>query len=232
MKKLLLTSAGITNAGIHNALLDLLDKPIAECNALAIGTAAYTLPFSAPNGAFLAWRFLSGQAPENPMVELGWKSVGILELTALPGIGKDLWSGWVQEADVILVSGGDPVFLHYWMRESGLADFLPSWNGVWVGFSAGSLVVTPKLGEKIIFWENRWTPPTNSDSDKMLGIVDFAIFPHVDYAGLPDHMMADAEKWAAKMTMPCYAIDDETAIKVVDGTVEVISEGNWRLFTR
>ncbi len=43
--------------------------------------------------------------------------------------------------------------------------------------------------------------------------------------------MANAEKWAAGMTVPAYAIDDETAIRVADGTVDVISEGHWKLFS-
>ena len=65
-----------------------------------------------------------------------------------------------------------------------------------------------------------------------LGVVDFSIFPHLDHPDLPENTMADAEKWAAGMSVPCYAIDDETAIKVVDGTAEVVSEGHWKLFAR
>ncbi|HUG48356.1 MAG TPA: Type 1 glutamine amidotransferase-like domain-containing protein, partial [Candidatus Limnocylindria bacterium] len=64
-----------------------------------------------------------------------------------------------------------------------------------------------------------------------LGLVDFSIFPHLDHEILPENTMADAERWAAGMPVPCYAIDDETAIKVTDGTVEVVSEGHWKLFT-
>src|SRR5262249_45132795 len=68
-------------------------------------------------------------------------------------------------------------------------------------------------------------------SDSTLGIVDFAIFPHLDNEDLPENTMANAEKWAAGMGLPCYAIDDQTAIRVTDGTVEVVSEGHWKLFT-
>lgn len=42
--------------------------------------------------------------------------------------------------------------------------------------------------------------------------------------------MANAEKWAVGMPVPAYAIDDQTAIKVVGGAVEVVSEGHWKLF--
>jgi dipeptidase E len=220
MMKFLLTSAGIKNTSIHNALVDLLGKPIAESSALCIPTAVYAIP----GGAGHAWRFFSGQAT-TPMCELGWKSVGVLELTALPSIGKELWVPLVQEADVLLVNGGDPLYLCYWMRQSGLADLLPSLRAVYVGLSAGSMVMTPHIGEDFV----RWTPPTGGD--ETLGMVDFAIFPHLDHEMLPDNAMADAERWAARMRVPAYAIDDQTAIKVVDGTVEVVSEGHWKLFT-
>lgn len=218
--KLLLTSAGIKNASIHNALVNLLDKPIAECSALCIPTASYALP----NGAIMAWRFISGQEPECPMCELGWKSLGVLELTALPSIKKERWVPMVQETDVLLVNGGDPLYLSYWMQQSGLADLLPSLRAVYVGLSAGSMVMAPRIGAHFV----GWTPPTGGD--ETLGLVDFAMFPHLDHEMLPYNTMSHAEKWAAEMSVPAYAMDDETAIQVVDGAVEVISEGHWKRF--
>jgi dipeptidase E len=151
--------------------------------------------------------------------------MGVLDLTALPSLNEALWVPWVQETDVLLVNGGDPLYLCYWMRQSGLADLLPSLRAVYVGLSAGSLVMTPNIGEDFV----RWTPPTGGD--ETLGVVDFAIFPHLDHPALPENTMADAERWAAGMRVPSYAIDDETAIHVVDGSVDVISEGHWKLFT-
>ena len=219
--KLLLTSAGITNKSIYDALVDLLGKPIAESTALCIPTAIYAIP----GGAARAWRFISGQEPICPMCELGWKSLGVLELTALPTIDKELWVPLVQETDVLLVNGGDPMYLCHWMRQSGLADLLPSLRAVYVGLSAGSMVMTPAIGADFV----RWTPPTGGD--KTLGLVDFALFPHLDHEMLPDNSMADAERWAAGMPVPGYAIDDQTALKVIDGAVEVVSEGHWKLFT-
>jgi dipeptidase E len=220
--RFLLTSAGITNPSIHHALVDLLGKPIANSNALCIPTATYGHPMAGPGAA---WRFISGQEPRTPMCELGWQSLGVLELTALPSIDAALWVPMVQETDVLLVNGGDPLYLCYWMRQSGLADLLPSLREtVWVGLSAGSMVMTPSIGEDFV----RWKPPTGGH--ETLGLVDFAIFPHLDHEDLPDNAMADAERWAAGMPVPAYAIDDQTAIKVVDGTVEVVSEGHWKLF--
>jgi dipeptidase E len=218
--KLLLTSAGIKNPSIHDALIELLGKPIAECSALCIPTASYGHPMAGPGRA---WNFISGQEPACPMIELGWKSMGVLELTALPSLKTERWIPWVQAADVLLVNGGDPMYLGYWMRESGLADLLPSLPAVWVGLSAGSMVMTPSIGPDFV----RWTPP--SGGDETLGVVDFSIFPHLDHPMLPENTLADAERWAAEIPRPAYAIDDETAIRVVDGVVDVISEGHWTL---
>src|SRR4051794_22343704 len=119
----LLTSAGIKNASIRDALVDLLGRPIADSNALCIPTASYGHPQVEPGAA---WRFISGREPRCPMTELGWKSLGVLELTALPSIDEARWMRWVRETDVLLVNGGDPLYLCYWMRQSGLADLLPS----------------------------------------------------------------------------------------------------------
>jgi dipeptidase E len=218
--KLLLTDSGITNPSIHNALVDLLGKLIAESSALCIPTAAYGHSYAGPGAA---WRFISGAQPLSPMCGLGWKSLGVLELTALPSIDQDRWLPLVQEADALLVDGGDATYLYHWMRESGLADLLPSLRAVWVGLSAGSMVMTPSIGPDFV----NWSPPDGSDAT--LGVVDFSIFPHL--GAFPSNSMANAEKWAASMPRRSYVIDRETAIKVTDGNVEVVSEGQWKLFT-
>jgi dipeptidase E len=218
--KFLLTSAGIKNPSINDAMLELLGKPIAECDALCIPTASYG---HAPGGIRGAYRFITGQAT-TPMCELAWKSVGVLELTALPTLDRELWVPLVEETDVLLANGGDSLYLAHHMRESGLAGLLSSLSAVWVGLSAGSMVMTPRIGEDF----KVWNPPDGGDA--ALGIVDFSIFPHVDHPMLPENTMAAAERWAAGLSGPAYAIDDETAIKVVDGTVEVVSEGHWKLF--
>jgi dipeptidase E len=220
--KLLLTSAGIKNTSIHNALVDLLGKPISESSALCIPTAAYGHPMAGPAAA---WRFISGREPRCPMCGLGWKSLGVLELTALPTIGAEQWLPMVKETDALLVDGGDSLYLCHWMQRSGLAALFPSLREtVYVGLSAGSMVMTPNIGEDFVIWK----PPTGGD--RALGLVDFSIFPHLDHEDLPDNSMADAEDWAASIPAPAYAIDDQTAIQVVDGTVEVVTEGHWKFF--
>ena len=217
--KLLLTSGGVTNASIHAALERLLGKPVTESRALCVPTAQWGHPVCNPSSvqgfvsAGARWRHSSG---------LGWASLGVLELTALPTIGRERWVPWVQETDVLLVDGGDATYLGHWMRESGLADLLPSLTDtVWVGISAGSMVMTPRIGPDFVEWPG-------APDDRTLGLVDFSVFPHLE--AFPTNTMAHAERWAATMDGPAYAIDEQTAISVVDGRVEVISEGQWRRF--
>jgi dipeptidase E len=220
--KLLLTSAGIRNPTIKAALVDLLGKPITDASALLIPTASWGHPMVRPERAYV---FISGQESRTPMAELGWKSLGVLELTALPSIERDRWVGWVEAADILLVNGGDALYLAHWMRESGLAELLPAYpDKVWAGLSAGSMVMAPKMGEDFI----QWRPPDGRDQG--LGVVDFSIFPHVDHPELTENTMAAAESWAAEIGGPAYAIDDDTAIVVADGKVEVVTEGHWRYF--
>lgn len=214
--KLLLTSGGVTNPSIRNALVDLLGKPIAESTALCIPTAQWGHPMCGPASAR---GFVVGGPPWHHMVGLGWKSVGLLELTALPTIGAARWVPWVQAADVLLVDGGDATYLCHWMRESGLADLLPALSEtVWVGVSAGSMVMTPRIGAYFQEWRS-------APDDRTLGVVDFSIFPHLD--AFPTNTLAHAERWVADIGIPAYAIDEQTAIQVVDGAVTVISEGQW-----
>jgi dipeptidase E len=220
--KLLLTSAGVTNQSIEDALVDVLGKTIAESSALCIPTAMYAHPAVGPGVG--PWQFISGNT-ENRMVELGWKSMGVLELTALPSLDQEMWVPLVQETDALLVGGGDVLYLCHWMRESGLVDLLPSLTEtVWVGLSSGSMVMTPQVGEDFI----QWRPPSGDVST--LGLVDFSIYPHVNGDGMPGNTMAEAESWAATIDGPAYAVDDQTAFKVLDEEVEVISEGHWRRF--
>ena len=216
--RLLLTSGGIVNNSIRNALVDMMGKPIAEATALFVPTAEQ------PLGPFFV-----GRSAQN-LLQQEWKAFGVLELTALPSIPQEAWLPKLEAADVLLVGGGDPLYLCHWMQQSGLADLLTSpelRETVYVGMSAGSMVLAPNIGQEFV----NWRPPNSGESDKTLGLVDFAMFPHLDNPDLPKNTLAVAEKWAAKLTVPGYVVDDDTAIKVIDGAVEVISEGHWTLFT-
>lgn len=220
--KLLLTDAGIQNPSIHAALVDMLGKPIEECHALAIPTALYGHPMAGPPMAYKFFTSTSG----NVMLELPWKTMAVLELTALPSMQREIWVPLVEQADVFLVAGGDCAYLAHWIRESGLYDLFPDLDAVWVGLSGGSLVMTPRTGRNFINW------PTSGADDTMLGLVDFAIFPHLNSPGMDAHTLASAEKWFETMDIPAYVTDDQTAIKVENGEVEVISEGTWKYFQK
>jgi dipeptidase E len=219
--KLLLTSGGVTNDSIRDALVDLLGKPIPESRALCIPTAQWGHPMLGPASVRSS---VAGEPPFHLMTSLGWASLGVLELTALPSIGEERWVPWVREADVLLADGGDATYLCHWMLRSGLSEVVSSLSEtVWVGLSAGSMVMAPRIGDDFVHWPA-------APNDRTLGVVDFSIYPHLDHELMPQNTMADAERWAAAIAGPAYAIDDQTAIKVADGTVEVVSEGQWKAF--
>jgi dipeptidase E len=218
--KLLLTSGGITNTSLRDALVELLGKPIEASSALCVPTAIYAFP----DGPASAYKLVTGAAV-SPLCGLGWQSLGLLELTALPSIDRAHWVPVVEQTDALLVGGGDPLYLSYWMRQSALADLFASLDDtVYVGVSAGSLVMAPSVGAQFVYGE----PLTGTD--RGLGLVGFSIFPHLDHEKMPDHSMANAERWAGGIARPAYALDDQSAIKVIEGSSEVISEGRWKLF--
>lgn len=225
--KFLLTSSGISNKSIGDALAELLGKPVAESSALFVPTAIH--PF--PGGANMAWQTVSADA-KLPAWNVGWKSVGLLELTTLPTIRPENWMPAVREADALIVWGGNVLYLCHWLRRSGLADLLPTLTEtVYFGVSAGSIAVTPYNCDAEF---NRQFVPDGSDmaqdAERALGLVDFTLYPHLDRPEMPDASLANIGRWASGIPVPTYAIDDDTAITVVDGSVDVVSEGNWKRF--
>lgn len=241
--KLLLTSSGINNKSIHDALVDLLSKPIAEANALFVPTGVYPFQY----GQRYAWNPIAGEAASR-MCRLGWKSMGILELSVLPSIDRKKWLPALAEADALLVWGGDPLFLSYWMQKSGLADLLRSLSDklVYVGVSAGSIVAasifaetygedracagSPLTSEEIVFSSAQGETPLTIFTANGMGLTNFAVIPHFEHKDHLEASLANVEKWTSRLSVPVYAIDDETALKVKDGSVEVVSEGQWKLF--
>lgn len=239
----LLTSSGISNASIREALVELLGKPIEESDALFVPTAIY--PF--PGGTTGAWRAIAGPAAPS-LAGLGWKSVGVLELTALPHIDEEAWVPTVRDADALLMWGGDPLFLADWMRRSGLTALLPKLRhgAVYVGVSAGSIAAAPTFveayseaprgkhgpleAEKVVFTSPEGDIERIAVSGQGAGLVDFAVIPHFENPNHPDASLENAEKWAARIPLPTYALDDNSAVAVVDGIPRVVSEGRWTLF--
>jgi dipeptidase E len=232
--KLLLTSSGITNLTIRKALVDLLGKPINESSALFIPLAIYAYPQGIKHG----WQFIKTWG------DLGWKTLGILELTALPTLPREIWLPQLEETDAIIVGGGNKFYLSYWMEKSGLFERLPELlkqGKVYVGASAGSMMMTSginfdaaQLKETAVYFDDEFNEemPSSSGSAKTLGLVDFVIRPHLDADYFPQATLETVEKWAAKAGKPLYALDDQSALKVVDGKVEVISNGEWKLFEK
>jgi dipeptidase E len=230
--KLLLTSVGATNDSIRGALVELLGKPVEDCRAVQINTALYASP-NGPEDAYEMAKYYG---------EMGWKELGTLELTALPTIEEEHWLPFVQSSDAILVSGGNTGYLSFWMQESGFAEKLPGLlaAAVYFGISAGSTMLTPgqnydpeRLENEGIYYDDEFEEPAprGAGSAWGMGLVDFSIRPHLGADYFPVVVdMAMMERAAARLDHPMYAIDDETAIKVVDGAVEVVSEGEWRYF--
>ncbi len=229
--KLLLTSIGASNDSIRGALVEMLGKPVEECRAVQINTALYASP-NGPEDAYEMVKYYD---------EMGWKELGTLELTALPTIEEGHWLPFVELSDAILVSGGNTGYLSYWMQQSGFAERLPELLGerVYFGISAGSAMVTPgqnydpeRLEREGIYYDDEYeeAAPKEAGSAWGMGLVGFALRPHLNAGYFPMANMGMMERAAAKLDYPLYAIDDETAIKVVNGEIEVISEGEWRLF--
>ena len=185
--KLLLTSGGMTNDSIRDTLVGMLGKPIAESKALFIPTAQWGHPICTPvvgmgsiGGAgrspgLSAWAGSRSECSNSPRCRAS---------------NDDRWVPWVRDADVLLVDGGEAIYLAHWMRESGLAALLPELTDtVWVGVSAGSMVMTPRIGRHFLDWKP-------DGPDETLGVVDFSIFPHLDYPGWSGNTLEAARGWA------------------------------------
>jgi dipeptidase E len=221
--KLLLASGGINNESIRNALIELLGKPIAESRALFIPSATHAIPGSPQ----LVRNGVVGALSE-PLGDLGWKSIGVLELTALSSLKREVWWPSLENADALLVQGGDCQYLFGWMEKSGLAALLPELlkKLVYVGQSAGSMIMT---SYGTTYGHHNLPPETGT----CFGFLDFAILPHLDHEMFPNNSLANLEELASGLSMPTYLIDDDTALKIAGaGRVEVISEGHWKLVTK
>lgn len=216
--KLLLTSAGLSNKSISNALLELTEKPFSELNLAFIPTASNV---EKGNKDWLI----------NDLIvckNLGFKSIDIVDISAIP---KDLWLLRLQEADVLLAEGGDTFHLMHWIEKSGLKKLLPEMlkTKVYVGVSAGSMVTCKSLD--LSTSERLYSEKIGEyKKDEGLKFVNFLIRPHLNSPYFPNVNLKNLEKMSKELPDTFYAIDDNTAIKVVDEKIEVISEGEWKRF--
>ena len=229
--KLLLTSQCIHNTSIASSLRELLDKPSGECTAVYITTSQ--------NGAVGDKSWLIRNL--NDAYNVGWKSFEIIDLAAMIDLPKDMWWERIEVADVLFVGGGANFYLGYWFEKSGLAKALPRLleNKVYVGASAGSMITTPSV---ITASQSLRQLADNKPSDmdalgpvgqrasRALGIVDILLRPHYKAPGYPYITDELLQKVANANGRRLYALDDDSALKIVDNSIEVISEGQWKQF--
>lgn len=213
--KLFLTSGGITNKSIAEALFDLVGKKPEDTSLVFVPTAANTE--MGDKGWFI-----------DDLINLkkqNFKSIDIADISALP---KEIWQKKFDEADVLFFEGGDTYHLMGWVNKSGLRELLPEYlkTKVYVGLSAGSMITNPDLARKI----SQVVYQEDFDKDRdMEGLkyVDFYFLPHLNSEYFPILREKEIRKATEDMTNKIYALDDQSALKVIDGKVEVVSEGNW-----
>lgn len=215
--KLLLTSGGLENQTMINALRELIGKDFQDAKLVFIPTAA-----NMEEGD--KWWLISDLSK---CKELGFKEVDIVDIAA---VLKEVWQPRLEKADVIMVGGGNMSYLMGQIKKSGLAKMLPELlkARVYVGISAGSMVMAPKLKEKEMqrLYEE---PIVDDDTNEGLGFVDFLVVPHMNSPHFP-RAAELIDEVAQDIEIPLYAIDDQTAVKVVDGKVEVVTEGKWKKY--
>ena len=216
--EVLLTSSGITNKSIEKALLELLGKPFEKANLTFIPTAANV------EEGDKAWLV----DDMNNFRKLNFASFDIIDVSA---VTKNIWLPSFQKADVLVFGGGIVYHLLSRIKKSGLEDLLPELlkTKVYVGISAGSMVTAKSISltsSDILCYEDTGKPRNT----KGLGFVDFEIRPHLNSKWFPKVRLDFLEKLAKETPNSFYAIDDNTAVKVVDGKVSIVSEGEWKKF--
>ncbi len=216
--KLLLTSSGITNKSIENALLELAGKPFGELHLTFVPTAANI------EKGDKSWLV----DDMNNFRKLNFASFDIIDISA---VSKDIWLPSFQKADVLVFGGGNVYYLLKWLKKSGVEDILPGLlkTKVYVGISAGSMVTAKNFSlsrSNILYYEETKT----LKNTKGLGFVDFEIRPHLNSEWFPKVRIPYLEKLAKETSNTFYVIDDNTAVKVVDKKISVVSEGKWKKF--
>jgi dipeptidase E len=217
--KLLLTSNGLANQSIAQALFDLVGKPASETTIVFIPTAMNVA--TGDKGWFIN--------DLNNIKKQGCKFVDIVDISALP---REVWQPKIERGDVLFFSGGNTYHLMYWLKESGLAGLLPELlkTRVYAGISAGSMVTNPSLtltsSNKKIYYEENF----GYRSEEALNFVDVYVRPHFNSTGHPLVNKEYIEQIAKETGKAIYALDDESALKIIDGQVEVITEGEYLKF--
>lgn len=229
--KLLLTSNGLTNSSIVNALEELVGKPREQIKAAFIPSAAF--PSDDYKSESKDWLV-------NNLYEVK-EFCDFIDIVSLADLTKEEVLVRLEYADVIFVGGGNAFYLSYMMEKHGLFEELLRLleTRVYVGISAGSMIVTQSLRaasgaikntDKFYDEEYDEIGPKSRSAGRSAQVVDFVVRPHFNSVSFPNINGDYLEEIAKDVKVPLYAIDDESAIKVVDGSVEVVSEGKWKIY--
>ena len=216
--KLLLTSSGNTNKSIEKALQELLGKPFSTANIVFIPTAANVEDDTS------GWL----EKDINNFKKLGFSAMDVVDIASET---KEVWKEVLDNADILVFGGGNEKYLIEKIREVGLDKLLSEYlkTKIYVGISAGSMITTKKisLNDTGQFYYEDFGRKEKVDG---LGYVDFEIRPHLNSEYFTQVRLDVLEKIAPQIKHPFYAIDDNTAIKVVGDDISVVTEGEWKLF--
>jgi len=213
--KLLLTSAGLKNKSIANALFSLVGKKLEDITLVYIPTASNV------EVGDKSWLI------DNLIVlkNLNFKSI---EITDISAVSEKIWKSSFERADVLFFEGGNTYHLMKWLNKINLSKNLSKLleNKVYVGVSAGSMITSPDLMLK--FSQNIYEEDLLETTElKGLNFVDFYFFPHLNSNWFKKVRQEIIEETCKNSSKSIYVLDDNSALKIINGKVEVISEGKW-----
>ena len=218
--KLLLTSAGITNKSIEKALLDLTKESFDNLKLAFIPTAANV---EKGDKSWLIQDLINCK-------NLGFNFIDIVDISSVP---RDVWEPRLQKADVLVFGGGNTFHLMYWVKKSGLKEILTELlsDKIYLGISAGSIIASHKISvsnsERLYSEEIE----EHKKDTEALGLIDFHVRPHFNSPHFPNLKKEILQETAKELKEPIYAIDDQTAIKIVNGKKEIVGEGEYLKLT-
>ena len=218
--KLLLTSAGITNEKIANALSELAEKPLSKLSIIHIPTAMNTEKDDK------GWVI-------NDLVNLqkqNFKSVDILDIAA---VSPEIWKSRLLSADIISVGGGNEQYLAEVFEKIGMKEFLLSIldTKVYIGTSAGSMVAGQYLSRellKIVYPEEDF----GNELKHPMEFYNFSFIPHLNSEWFTNVRKNILEDIKDKFNYSVYATDDNTAIKIIDSKIEIVGSGDYWVFNK
>ncbi|MFJ3669660.1 Type 1 glutamine amidotransferase-like domain-containing protein [Streptomyces sp. NPDC090106] len=217
---LLLTSSGLRNDTLRDALRDMVGKPFSSANVVYVPTASVAEP--GDHGWLLS--------DMNRMHALGWREFDILELNGLP---RQSVLDRLSRADVVYASGGN----HYHLARSISGNELTEGfrqaleDRVYVGLSAGSMIFSRNLtahSADVIGDTADLHALGTTTVESPFNAFDWYLKPHLYSPDFPERDDAWADRIVTRADFPIYFIDDDTAIRVRDDEVDVVTEGRWR----